>query len=109
MGVLQMEFDGRLLHFATLAGDEFCRLNTSDVDRLAGIHERLLCVVKQAGVCSRVDVVLPGGRLMAQILAIDPEALLSAVIRTTPTIAASPVAVTADDAAGITDSTTSKH
>merc|ERR1719203_665871 len=72
--VLQACFDGMLMHFVTLAGDKLCQLSASAGDRLAGIQERLLCSGITAGL--RVEVVLPGGVLMSQILSEDPEALV---------------------------------
>merc|ERR1712079_788733 len=68
--VLGASWDGNVIRFLSLGGEDLCQIPASAADLLAEIGVRLLSLVDRAA--SRVDVVFPGGRLMSSILSQDP-------------------------------------
>jgi len=72
--LLQAAFDGALLRFTTLAGDELCRVEAAAGDHLADVRARLLRSIGPK--YSRVDVVLPPSALLSDILRQEPLAVL---------------------------------
>merc|ERR1719195_2212894 len=73
--VLGASWDGNVIRFLSLGGEDLCQIPASAADPLAEIGVRLLSLVDRAA--SRVDVVFPGGKLMSSILSQDPGAALS--------------------------------
>ena len=71
---LQSTFDGASLHFATLGGEELCHIRATGTERLADLQVQLMHEI--GSTYSRIDVVLPGGKLLNRILSEEPSALL---------------------------------
>merc|ERR1712224_670387 len=77
--VLQASFDGTSMHFVTLGGEELCHIEATGTERLADLRVQLMREI--GSTYSRVDVVLPGGELLSNILSEEPSALLGATIQ----------------------------
>merc|ERR1712224_521832 len=77
--VLQALFDGTSMHFVTLGGEELCHIEATATERLADLRVQLMHEI--GSMYSRVDVVLPGGELLSNILSEEPSALLGATIQ----------------------------
>ena len=72
--VLQASFDGTLMHFDTLGGEELFHIEATATGRLADLRVQIMHEI--GSMYSRVDVVLPGGELLSKILSEEPSALL---------------------------------
>ena len=75
--VLQASFDGTSMHFMTLGGEELCHFEAAATDHLADLRGQLVHDI--GSMCSRVDVVLPGGKLISKIISEEPLTVLKQV------------------------------
>ena len=73
--VLQASFDGTWMLFATLSGAEHCRIEAKPTDRLADIFLALTTEIGSRP--SMVDVVLPAGEVLRNILSREPSATIA--------------------------------
>ena len=73
--VLQASFDGTWMLFATLSGAEHCRIEAKPTDRLADIFLALTTEIGSRP--SMVDVVLPAGEVLRNMLSREPSATIA--------------------------------
>merc|ERR1712032_1321628 len=76
--VLQASFDGTWVRFATLSGEERCRIKAKPTDRLREIHLQVTAEI--GSMPSKVDVILPEGEVLRNILRNEPNATLSSYV-----------------------------
>ena len=68
--VLQASFEGDVLIFRTLVGEEICRFRAGPADRLSSIHDQLVTYPlggRLNSTIARVDALLPGGQLLSRV------------------------------------------
>ena len=78
--VLQACFHGSSLQFVNLAGERLCHLEASASDRLAGVRAQLMRMLGSRHV--HVDVILPNGQRLDQVVASDRMAVLHDYLET---------------------------
>ena len=78
--VMQACFHGSSLQFVNLAGEELCHLEASASDRLVGVRAQLMRMLGSRHL--HVEVVLPNGQRLDQVLASDRMAVLHDYLET---------------------------
>ena len=78
--VLQACFLGSSLQFVNLAGEQLCHFEASASDRLTGVRAQLMRRLGSRHV--QVDVVLPNGQRLDQVVASDRMAVLHDYLET---------------------------
>ena len=77
--ILQASWDGTSMHFVNMTGREICRIDATAASSMSELQSELMRHVV-GSMYSRIEVVLPGDRLLTQILSLQPSALLMEIL-----------------------------